>query len=157
MPSFDYLILDDHLYLIVPLLLRTASRKFIHTEIATLNKVAVKTLQEMVNCSTFREHTAQVVHQLLRILEAQKEFDQDLIDEIIKTFCKINDKLRSDFVPYVSLIQKAFKRNRLQEKSLEFDRTVQTITKQDPIEQFQKNLESMPSQQLYDDMNSQSI
>jgi len=44
LPSFDYQILDDHLYLIVPLLLRTASRKFIHTEIATLNKVAVKTL-----------------------------------------------------------------------------------------------------------------
>lgn len=62
LPTFDYQILDDHLYLIVPLLLRTASRKFVHTEIATLNRVAVKTLNEMVNCSTFREHTAQVVH-----------------------------------------------------------------------------------------------
>ena len=62
LPTFDYQILDDHLYLIVPLLLRTASRKFIHTEISNLNKVAVKTLNEMVNCSTFREHTAQVVH-----------------------------------------------------------------------------------------------
>jgi len=50
----------------------------------------------------------------LRILEAQKEFDQDLIDEIIRTFIDINKKLKSDFVPYVSLIQKAFKRNRLQ-------------------------------------------
>jgi hypothetical protein len=58
LPTFDYQILDDHLYLIVPLLLRTASRKFVHTEIATLNRVAVKTLNEMVNCSTFREHTA---------------------------------------------------------------------------------------------------
>jgi hypothetical protein len=62
LPTFDYQILDDHLYLIVPLLLRTSSRKFIHSEVGALNKVSVKTLNEMVNCSTFREHTAQVVH-----------------------------------------------------------------------------------------------
>ena len=110
---FDYQILDDHLYLIVPLLLRTASRKFHHSEIAVLCKVAIKTLNEMVNCSTFREHTAQVVHQLLRILESQKELDSDPIDEIMGAFCKIAVKLTSDFAPYIGLIQKAIKRNKL--------------------------------------------
>ena len=88
----------------MPLLLRTASRKFMHAEIANLNRVAVKTLYELVNCSTFREHTATVIHQLLKILESQKEFDPELIDEIINTFCRISCKLTSDFVPYVQLI-----------------------------------------------------
>ena len=69
LPTFDYQILDDHLYLIIPLLLRTASRRVMHTDLSVLNKAAVKTLNEMVNCSTFREHTAQVVHQLLKTLE----------------------------------------------------------------------------------------
>jgi len=53
----------------------------------------------------------------LRILESQKEFDQDLIDEIISTFCRITGKLTSDFVPYIGLIQKTFKRCRVQEKT----------------------------------------
>lgn len=146
------------MYLIVPLLLRTASRKFIHTlhkEIAELNKAAVKTLNDMVNCSTFREHTAQVVHQLLRILESQKEFDADLIDEIIATFCRINVKLTSDFVPYIGLIQKAFKRNRLMEKSVNFDNGVKKITKLNPIEQFQHHLETPPLQQIYEEQNEE--
>ena len=59
---FDVHILDDHLYLIVPLLLRTAQKGRMSAEFATMNIYAIKTLNDMVNCSTFREHTAQVVH-----------------------------------------------------------------------------------------------
>jgi hypothetical protein len=45
-----------------------------------------------------------VIHQLLRILESSKDFEQDLDVEIIGSFCKIASKLRADFAPYISLI-----------------------------------------------------
>jgi len=112
LPMFDYQILDDHLYLIVPLLLRTASHVRITPEFQDLNKVAIKTLNSVVNCSTFREHTAQVVHQLLRLLD-NLENESSIVDDIINSFCNIAIRLTSDFAPYTSLIQKAIRRNRL--------------------------------------------
>jgi hypothetical protein len=55
---FDVNILDDHLYLIVPLLLRTAQKGRMSAEFASMNIFAIKTLNDMVNCFTFREHIA---------------------------------------------------------------------------------------------------
>ena len=69
MPKFEVQILDDHLYLIVPLLLRTAKKNQMSDEFVSMNIMAVKMLNEMKRCSTFREHLAQVVHQLLRLLD----------------------------------------------------------------------------------------
>lgn len=71
LPRFDPQILDDHLYLIVPLLLRTAKKYGVSDEFNQMNIHAIKTLNEMKRCSTFREHLAQVVHQLLRLLDMQ--------------------------------------------------------------------------------------
>jgi len=34
-----------------------------------MQKIAIEKLNEMVVCSTFREFAAQVIHQLLKILE----------------------------------------------------------------------------------------
>jgi hypothetical protein len=46
----------------------------------------------------------------------------------------------------VQLIQKAFKRNKLLEKSATFDLTVTKITKLDPIEYFKENLAAADAQ-----------
>ena len=62
LPKFDTQILDDHLYLIVPLLLRTAKKNGISDDFVPMNIMAIKTLNEMKRCSTFKEHLAQVVH-----------------------------------------------------------------------------------------------
>lgn len=69
LPRFESQILDDHLYLIVPLLLRTAKKNGMSDDFVLMNITAIKTLNEMKRCSTFREHLAQVVHQLLRLLD----------------------------------------------------------------------------------------
>ena len=62
LPKFESQILDDHLYLIVPLLLRTAKKNGMSDDFVSMNIMAIKTLNEMKRCSTFREHLAQVVH-----------------------------------------------------------------------------------------------
>ena len=140
MPKFESQILDDHLYLIVPLLLRTAKKNGMSDDFVPMNIMAIKTLNEMKRCSTFREHLAQVVHQLLRLLDMQDP-DQNLVEEIIRSFCEIAVQLSSDFAPYISLIQKAIRRNKLQDKCAGFESAIKVVTKNDPIEQFQVNLE----------------
>jgi len=45
------------------------------------------------------------------------------VNEILKLFCQIAQRLEIDFAPYIQLIQKAIKRNRLQSEA--FDRTVE--------------------------------
>lgn len=140
LPKFESQILDDHLYLIVPLLLRTAKKNGMSDDFVPMNIMAIKTLNEMKRCSTFREHLAQVVHQLLRLLDMQDP-DQNLVEEIIRSFCEIAVQLSSDFAPYISLIQKAIRRNKLQDKCAGFESAIKVVTKNDPIEQFQVNLE----------------
>lgn len=144
LPKFESQILDDHLYLIVPLLLRTAKKNGVSDEFVPMNLRAIKTLNEMKRCSTFREHLAQVVHQLIRLLDMQ-DVDLNLIEEIIRTFCEIAVKLNNDFAPYISLIQKAIRRNKLQDKCEAFECAIKVVTKNDPIEQFQENLDKMES------------
>jgi hypothetical protein len=58
LPSFEIMILDDHLYLIIPLLLRTASSGRMSSAVVTMQKIAIEKLNEMVVCSTFREFAA---------------------------------------------------------------------------------------------------
>ena len=58
LPKFELQILDDRLYLIVPLLLRTAKKNQMSDEFVSMNIMAVKMLNEMKRCSTFREHLA---------------------------------------------------------------------------------------------------
>ena len=58
LPSFEIMILDDHLYLIIPLLLRTASYVRMSSAVVTMQKIAIEKLNEMVVCSTFREFAA---------------------------------------------------------------------------------------------------
>lgn len=57
-------------------------------------------MNEMVVCSTFREFAAQVIHQLLKILEVQA-VESDLIVVIMDSFSIIAKKLQSDFAPYI--------------------------------------------------------
>ena len=68
-----------------------------------MNIMAIKTLNEMKRCSTFKEHLAQVVHQLQKMLDIIDP-DQSLVEEIIRTFREIAIQLNSDFAPYISLI-----------------------------------------------------
>jgi hypothetical protein len=64
LPSFERSILDDHLYLIIPLLLRTASsgRQITPGHGPNIQRVAIEKINEMVVCPTFREFGAQVIH-----------------------------------------------------------------------------------------------
>jgi hypothetical protein len=62
LPSFEQSILDDHLYLIIPLLLRTASSGRVTSQNTMMQKIAIEKMNEMVVCSTFREFAAQVIH-----------------------------------------------------------------------------------------------
>jgi hypothetical protein len=56
--EFDLTILDDHLYLIVPLLLRTIRTGEINPRMVEFNKICIVTVNKLVLCPTFREHTA---------------------------------------------------------------------------------------------------
>jgi len=76
-----------------------------------------------------------------------------LVDEILMSFCKIALKLTSDFAPYISLIQKAIRRNKLQDRCAQFDMAIKTITKNDPIEMFQSNLEISEAGDIFADNN----
>jgi hypothetical protein len=58
LPSFERSILDDHLYLIIPLLLRTASSGRQISPVTTMHKIAIEKINEMVVCPTFREFAA---------------------------------------------------------------------------------------------------
>ena len=60
--------------------------------------------------------------------------DSNLVEEIIRTFCEIAAQLNNDFAPYITLIQKAIKRNKLQDKCLQFELAIKQVTKNDPIE-----------------------
>ena len=60
--------------------------------------------------------------------------DQNLVEEIIRSFCEIAVQLNSDFAPYISLIQKSLRRNKLQEKCQAFESAIKVVTKNDPIE-----------------------
>lgn len=62
LPSFEKAILDDHLYLIIPLLLRTASSGRITGPFISMMKTAIEIMNCMVVCNTFREFAAQVIH-----------------------------------------------------------------------------------------------
>lgn len=64
-----------------------------------------------------------------------------MVEEIIRSFCEIAKQLSSDFAPYIALIQKAIRRNKLQDKCAAFESVIKVVTKNDPIEQFQVNLE----------------
>ena len=103
---FDTQILDDHLYLIVNLMLRTAQTGLMKEQFEKMNQFAINTLQKLVRCSTFREHLAQVVHQLLRLLDIHSQNVKDawLVDEILRAFSVIALELKADFAPYISLI-----------------------------------------------------
>ena len=135
LPSFETNILDDHLYLIIPLLLRTAANGPISDQVVPIQKLAIITLTNMIKCSSFREFTAQVVHMLLKILEGQSQ-ESELIDDIINSLSTIAMKLQSDFAPYIALIQKSIRRNHLQPKCMQFEDAIFKITKQDPVDRF---------------------
>ena len=114
-----------------------------------MNQFAINTLQKLVRCSTFREHLAQVVHQLLRLLDIHSQNVKDawLVDEILRAFSVIALELKADFAPYISLIQKAIRRNKLEQKCAQFDVTIKLITKNDCIEQFIEVLQRMQDEQ----------
>lgn len=71
-----------------------------------------------------------------------------MIGAIIASFIYIAVELTSDFAPYISLIQKALRRNRLEEMSRAFENEVLAITKMDAIEQFKYNLMKPPTNQI---------
>jgi hypothetical protein len=88
--EFDLQILDDHLYLIVPLLLRTIKIGETNPMVIEFNKIVIVTVNKLVLCPTFREHTAQVVHQLLRVLALPSvERETALLGAIIHSFIVI--------------------------------------------------------------------
>lgn len=58
------------------------------------------------------------------------------------SFSIIARRLQTDFAPYIQLIQKAIRRNRLQDKCQKLDDAILRITLQDPIDRFKENLES---------------
>ena len=80
-----------------------------------------------------------------------------LVDEILMSFVKIALKLNSDFAPYISLIQKAIRRNKVQDRCAQFDLAIKTITKNDPIETFQQNLELNEVGDLFADNNEHFV
>ena len=53
-----------------------------------MNIMAINTLIEMRRCSTFREHLAQIVHELLRLLD-MADPDPGLVEKVISSFCEI--------------------------------------------------------------------
>ena len=80
--------------------------------------------------------------------------DQNMVEEIIRSFCEIAVQLSSDFAPYISLIQKAIRRNKLQDKCIAFESAIKVVTKNDPIEQFQVNLERIESEMNFAQQDS---
>lgn len=70
------------------------------------------------------------------------------VQQILDLITNIAEKLTIDFAPYIPLIQKTMRRNKLNFERFDFQ--VEQITKLNPISLFQKNMEisAMEEQQL---------
>lgn len=76
----------------------------------------------------------QIIHSLLQVMETH--ISQILyVTQILELITNIAEKLTIDFAPYIPLIQKAIRRNKLSFER--FDVQVEIITKINPINLFQ--------------------
>jgi hypothetical protein len=99
-----------------------------------LNIEVLKTIDTLKQCQSFKEHMGQIIHQLLQIMETH--INQHLyVQGILDLVSNIAERLTLDFAPYIPLIQKAIRRNKLSYER--FDLTVEGITKINPINLFQ--------------------
>jgi hypothetical protein len=131
--EFHISILNNHLYIIVPMLLRICANGVTSDEIK-LNIEVLKTIDTLKQCQSFKEHMGQIIHQLLQIMETH--INQHLyVQGILDLVSNIAERLTLDFAPYIPLIQKAIRRNKLSYER--FDLTVEGITKINPINLFQ--------------------
>jgi hypothetical protein len=120
------------------MLLRIASYGVSGEEIK-LNIEVLKTIDTLKSCQSFREHIGQIIHSLLQIMEThigQAPYVMGILD-LISNFA---EKLTLDFAPYIPLVQKAIRRNKLQYER--FDHQVELIAKINPISLFQANMEA---------------
>jgi hypothetical protein len=105
----------------------------------------VKTIKSVVECKSFREYIATIVHTMITVVEVyQSRETGELYRTIVHLFCEIARKLSIDFAPFIPLILEQFKRNR--RYSAEFNGEVEKITKIDLVDLFKTNLESDLSQ-----------
>jgi len=135
--DFHISILNNHLYILIPMLLRICSNGVTSDEIK-LNIAVLKTIDTLKSCQSFKEHVGQIIHQLLHTMEthiSQLPYVQGILDLITN----IAEKLTLDFAPYIPLVQKAIKRNKLPYERFEFQ--LEVITKINPISLFQANMD----------------
>jgi serine/threonine-protein kinase mTOR len=131
--DFQISILSNYLYIIIPMLLRICSNGVSPDEIK-LNIEVLKTIDTLKNCQTFREHMGQIIHSLLQVMETHIS-QIPYVTQILELITNIAEKLTIDFAPYIPLIQKAIRRNKLTFER--FDVQVEIITKINPINLFQ--------------------
>lgn len=136
--EFHISILNNHLYIIIPMLLRICSNGVAPEEIK-LNIEVLKTFNTLKGCQSFREHMGQIIHQLLQIMETHIN-QQTYVQGILDLITSIAEKLTLDFAPYIPLVQKAIRRNKLSYDR--FDEKVERIITINPITLFVENMEA---------------
>jgi len=98
---------DDNLHLIIPLLMRVISRSNNNEQREEIDfKVEiVRTIKSLVECKSFREYIATIVHTMITVVEVyQSRETGELYRTIVILFCEIAGKLNIDFAPFIPLI-----------------------------------------------------
>ena len=134
---------DDNLHLIIPLLMRVISRSNNNEQKDEVDfKVEiVRTIQRLVECKSFREYIATIVHTMINVIEVYLTKEAgDLYRAIVRLFCVIAKRLKVDFAPFIPLVLEQFKRHK--RPSAEFNQEVERMTKIDLIDLFKRNLEA---------------
>lgn len=135
--EFHLSILNNHLYIVVPQLLRICSNGVTAEEIK-LNIEVLRAFDSFKACASFKEHLGQIAHQLLQIMETHLS-QTPYVQTILELLTNLAERLTLDFAPYIPLVQKALKRNKL--ACEKFDAQAHYITKINPIGLFQANME----------------
>jgi hypothetical protein len=103
-----------------------------------LNIEVLRAVDSLKSCASFKEHLGQIAHQLLQIMETH--INQSVyVQTILDLLTNLAERLTLDFAPYIPLVQKALKRNKL--ACDKFDAQAHYITKINPIGLFQANME----------------
>lgn len=136
--EFHLSILDNHLYIIIPMLLRLCANGGVTGEELKLSVEVLRTIDTLKQCSSFREHMGQIIHSLLQLMETHLGQAQ-FVQAILELLSSMAERLTLDFAPYIPLVQKAIRRNKLAYERFDFQ--VEAIAKINPIQLFQQNME----------------
>ncbi|KAJ6518876.1 phosphatidylinositol 3-kinase [Mycena sanguinolenta] len=100
-------ILEEYLYLIIPVIVRTYERVDGTT---TLRKRAIQTIDVLTKHVNFSDHASRIIHPLVRVLNGA---NNELRVAVLDTLCSLVVQLGSDFAVFVPMIDQCLVRTKM--------------------------------------------